>query len=143
MRFLLACACATACVAPIAAQSKADTKPSTKPVTLSGCVARSGTAPDQYTLADSDVGTLYRLSGVKVADFLGKRVEIVGGSVASKRFTIAGGLTPSANAAAQAGAMDHSRAATEAASGAAAPGVVQLPEFRVKSVRPVSGNCPG
>ena len=56
--------------------------------------------------------------------------------------TIKGGLTPSPNVAAQAGAMDPARAAMAAAGGAAGPGTVDLPEFKVKSVRPVSGGCP-
>ena len=84
---------------------------------------------------------IYRLTGTDVRDYIGRRVQIVGG-VQSKRFTIVGGLTPNANVAAQAGAMDPARAATAAAGGAAGPGSVELPEFRVKSVRPVSGGCP-
>jgi len=38
--------------------------------------------------------------------------------------------------------MDPARAAMAAAGGAAGPGTVELPEFKVKSVRPVSGGCP-
>ena len=132
------------CAAPLLAQTKPSSKATSKPVSpisLSGCVQRGETTPNQYTLSDLKGGTTYRLTGTKVADFLGQRVLVVGG-VPSKRLVIAGGLYPSPNVAAQAGAMDPSRAATAAAAGAAAPGVVQLPEFRVKSVRPVTGTCP-
>ena len=38
--------------------------------------------------------------------------------------------------------MDSARAAVAAAGGAAGPGTVDFPEFKVKSVRPVSGGCP-
>jgi hypothetical protein len=50
-------------------------------------------------------------------------------------------LLPNANVAAQAGSMDPSRAATAAAGGSAPVGDVQLPEFRVKSVKPLDGGC--
>ncbi len=57
--------------------------------------------------------------------------------------TIVGGLQPSANVAAQAGYIDPVTAATATSGGVAGPGKLQLPEFKVKSVRPVSGSCPG
>jgi hypothetical protein len=129
---------------PLGAQQKTpDKTPKAAPkvLTLSGCVVRGETTPDQYTLEDKENGQTYRLTGTDVRDYIGRRVQIVGGTP-SRRFTIVGGLTPNANVAAQAGDMDPSRAATAAAGGAAGPGTVQLPEFRVKSVRPVSGACP-
>jgi hypothetical protein len=143
MRVHLACGIMIACAVPLVAagQTSAPTKATgTKPISLSGCVVRGETAPDQYTLAD-EKGTTYRLTGTDVRDYIGRRVQIVGGVVASRKLTIAGGLRPSANAAAQAGAIDPAQAATAAASGSAGPGTVQLPEFRVKSVRPVAGGC--
>jgi hypothetical protein len=123
------------------AQTKAAKTKTNKVITLSGCVVRGETTPGQYTLEDKTAGGLYRLTGTDVRDYLGRRVQIVGG-VPSKRLTIVGGLTPNPNVAAQAGAMDPVRAAMAAAGGAAGPGSVDLPEFRVKSVRPVSGGCP-
>jgi hypothetical protein len=127
----------------VAAQDKTDkpAKPAPKIITLSGCVVRGETTPGQYTLEDKEAGTRYRLTGTDFRDYIGRRVQIVGG-VPSRRFTIVGGLTPNANVAAQAGDMDPARAANAAAGGVAGPGTVQLPEFRVKSVRPVSGACP-
>ena len=143
----VACASALALLATsapaVAAQDKTDkpAKPAPKIITLSGCVVRGETTPGQYTLEDKEAGTRYRLTGTDFRDYIGRRVQIVGG-VPSRRFTIVGGLTPNANVAAQAGDMDPARAANAAAGGVAGPGTVQLPEFRVKGVRPVSGTCP-
>jgi hypothetical protein len=149
MRVSFTCLATGACVLALvstsgaAAQDKAarPDKSAPKIITLSGCVVRGETTPGQYTIEDKDAGTKYRLTGTDVRDYIGRRVQIVGG-VPSRRLTIVGGLTPNANVAAQAGDMDPSRAANAAAGGVAGPGTVQLPEFRVKSVRPVSGACP-
>jgi len=116
-------------------------KPAPKVLTLSGCVVRGETTPGQYTLEDKEAGMTYRLTGTDVRDYIGRRVQLVGG-VPSRRLKIVGGLTPNANVAAQAGDIDPARAAMAAAGGAAGPGTVELTEFRVKSVRPVSGGCP-
>ena len=128
---------------PLLAQRKTTEKPKPAPkvITLSGCVVRGETTPGQYTLEDKEQGLRYRLTGTDVRDYIGRRVQLVG-AVPSRRFTIVGGLTPNANVAAQAGDMDPARAAMAGAGGAAGPGTVNLPEFRVKSVRPVSGGCP-
>jgi hypothetical protein len=131
---------------PALAQDKAQTKPAKpapapKVITLSGCVVRNETPPGQYTIEDKQAGVTYRLTGTDVRDYLGRRVQVVG-ATPSRRFTIVGGLTPNANVAAQAGDMDPARAAMAGAGGSAGPGTVQLPEFKVKSVRPVNGNCP-
>jgi hypothetical protein len=144
-RVASACALAllsTTALAAQAPQTKTDkpAKPAPKIITLSGCVVRGETTPGQYTLEDKEAGTRYRLTGTDFREYIGRRVQILGG-IPSRRFTIVGGLTPNANVAAQAGDMDPARAANAAAGGVAGPGNVQLPEFRVKSVRPVSGAC--
>jgi hypothetical protein len=147
--FTIACfSCALALTAAGAATVRAQEKSLDKPaktepkvLTLSGCVVRDENAPTQYTIEDKDAGQKYRLTGTDVRDYLGRRVQVVGG-VPSRRLVIVGGLTPNANVAAQAGDMDPARAAMASAGGAAGPGTVQLPEFKVKSVRPVSGGCP-
>ena len=123
-----------------AAQKREPSKPAPKPITLSGCVQRGESRPGEFTLSEKKGSQIYRLTGTDLRDYVGRRVQIVGG-VTSNRWRIAGGLTPSPNAAAQAGAMDPSRAATAAAMGSAGPGNVELPEFRVKSVRPITGGC--
>jgi hypothetical protein len=128
---------------PLGAQgTKADTPPKStnKMITLSGCVERAETTPTQYRLVDAEGGTAYRLTGTDVRNYIGKKVQIVGAQP-SGRLKIVGGLTPTPNIAAQAGDIDPARAATAAAGGSAGPGTVSLPEFKVKSVRPVSGSC--
>jgi hypothetical protein len=137
---------ALACTSPIGAQDKKsdDKKPATpapKTLSLSGCVVRNEKAPTQFTLEDKEEGR-FRLSGMNMSDYVGRRVQIGGAMPDSKKLVIKGGLTPNANVAAQAGSMDPARAAMASAGGAAGPGTVELPEFKVKSVRPVSGGCP-
>jgi hypothetical protein len=131
------------CTAPAALGAFQQPEPSKappKPITLTGCVQRGESGPDEYTLAEKKDSQIYRLTGTDLRDYVGRRVQIVGG-MASNRFRIVGGLKPSPNAAAQAGAMDPARAAVAAAGGSAGPGKVELPEFRVKSVRPITGSC--
>jgi hypothetical protein len=140
MKGLLASSVLCAAVAPLSLGAQSATskpKPKSEVLTLTGCA--EGT-PAQYTIEDRSSGVKYRLTGTSVRDFVGHPVLIVGGS-ASKKLVIAGGLTPNANVAAQAGAMDPARAAVAAQGGAAGPGTVELPEFKVKSVRPGSGGC--
>ena len=128
--------------APAAAQKREEAKSAPKPITLTGCVQRGESAPDRFTLSENKESQNYRLTGTDVRDYVGRRVQIVGGVPSSRRLKIVGGLTPSANAAAQAGAMDPARAAVASAGGTAGPGTVELPEFKVRSVRPVTGECP-
>ena len=80
------------------------------PVTLDGCVATSQSAKNAFTLDDD--GQTYVLKGVDVRDFVGKHVQVIG--ALPKRFTIVGGLYPSANVAGQAGAIDPGKAAIAA-----------------------------
>jgi len=143
LQTFLACVLILVFVAPLAAQgTKADTAPKApnKMITLSGCVERAETTPTQYRLVDADGGATYRLTGTDVRNYIGKKVQIIGAQPTG-RLKIVGGLTPTPNIAAQAGDMDPARAATAAAGGSAGPGTVTLPEFKVKSVRPVSGSC--
>jgi hypothetical protein len=120
-------------------KSKSEPKPKNETITLSGCVVRSETAPGQYTLADKEADVTYRLTGINVRDYVGKPVVVVGTGV--KKLAIVGGLTPNPNVAAQAGAMDPTRAIVAGQTSAASPGTVGLPEFKVKSVRPTTGSC--
>ena len=146
MRTSLAClvvVLTATCAAPLAAQDKkASAKPAPTILSLSGCVVRSEKIPTQFTLEDKDEGGTYRLTGINMSDYVGRRVQIGGAIPESKRLVIKGGLTPNANVAAQAGTMDPARAAMASAGGAAGPGTVEFPEFKVKNVRPVSGACP-
>ena len=127
--------------ASLLAQTKSSKKTAAppKPISISGCVTRS--ADDTtYTVEDETNGT-YRLSGTDVHDFLGQKVVLSGGVIETKRLRIKGGLVPNANVAGQAGAIDPTQAANAVAGGQAPTGNVQLPEFRVKSIRPLGSNC--
>lgn len=136
----LALALALATAAALQAQDKKDAaKPKT--ISLSGCVVRGEKTGDPYTIEDKAEGK-YRLTGISVRDYLGQRVQLAGAIIETKRLVVKGGLLPNPNVAAQAGAMDPARAAVASAGGSAGPGNVDLQEFRVKSVRPVSGTCP-
>ena len=121
--------------------SPAAPKDTKTPVTLSGCVSRNITAPGTFTFAETGTGAKYRLGAV-VRKYAGQRVEIVGAPV-GRRPTIRGGLYPSPNAAAQAGALDPAQAAIASLPGGASSGTgtVELPEFRVTRVRAVAGSC--
>ena len=57
------------------------------------------------------------------------------------RIKIVGGFLPSANIAAQAGALDSTHSAMAASGGTAGTGNVRQPELRVDSVRPPRGSC--
>src|SRR5262249_51160107 len=111
-------------------------KPST--VTIDGCVAKSETSNDLFTIND---GTdTYRLTGIDVRDYVGRHVQIAGAP--PRRLTTTGGLSPPATAAAQAGAIDPSQAATAATDATAARSAGKLPEIRVRAIPPTSGSCP-
>jgi hypothetical protein len=77
-------------------------------------------------VVDTKCETTYSFSGADVSPHVGHRVKIVGG------------LFPTPNVAAQAGAIDPVQAAL--ASGVAGPGSVHL-ELHVTRVQPLTGNC--
>lgn len=130
------------CVLPLAAAAQKKTAAKgPKTISLSGCVVSNEKSPDQFTLEDAQEGK-YRLTGLRLRDYIGQRVQLAGAVVESKRLTVRGGLLPNPNVAAQAGAIDPARAAVASSGGSAGPGTVELPEFKVKSVRPVDGSCP-
>jgi len=103
-----------------------------KTMTLLGCVQGDDANADSFTLSDRKAGRpTYRLRGTDVHAYVGRRVRIVGG------------LVPSPNIAAQASAIDPAQAAMAGAGrNPAGTGDVQFLEFRVASVRPVTGSCP-
>ena len=103
---------------------------SNKPMVLVGCVAADTASADQFTLSDTKAGVTYRLSGTKLQTYTGRRVRIVGG------------LYPSANVAAQAGAIDPTKAAIAATTAnATETRTVELPTFNVTQVRELKGTC--
>jgi hypothetical protein len=118
------------------------TTKNTSTLTLSGCVSRDVATPGAFTFADADTGAKYRVSGVSLRRYNGQRVEIVG-QPDDRRVTVRGGLFPSPNTAAQAGAIDPAKAAIANMPGGANSGTgsLQLPAFRVTRVRSLSGSC--
>jgi hypothetical protein len=123
-----------ACAASVIAQEPPK-KPKT--FTLSGCVQKSEAPATGFTLAD---GTdIYKLTGLDVRDYVGRRVQVVGG--APRRLKIVGGLTPSPNVAAQAGDIDPTHAAMATVDGASKNGT-GVPELRIRSIQPLAGTCP-
>ncbi len=105
-----------------------------KPLILVGCVIADKVSADRFTLSDPKAGVTYRLNGVKLFSYSGRRVRIVGG------------LYPSPNIAAQGGAMDTAKAAIAAmgATGANSTGVgtPEPVEFQVSQIRTLPGACP-
>ena len=114
--------------------------PVVEPLTLTGCVSGK---PDRgnYTFTDAAGGNRYRLTGKDIPKYAGRKVEVV--QDRPKKFTIKGGLYPSPNVAAQAGALDPVEAAvaTQPGSPATAGTGADLPEFRAGRVRAVTGEC--
>jgi hypothetical protein len=123
--------------AAAAQNAPAKQPPKNAPVTINGCVEASQTTKNAFTL-DED-GRTYALKGVDVREFVGKRVEMIG--ALPKRFTVVGGLYPSANVAGQAGAIDPTTAAMAAQSGPTSQSPRPTIDFTVKSVRLLSGTC--
>jgi hypothetical protein len=111
-----------------------------KVITLDGCVEK-GSAPNQYTLND-DVNGRYQVSGSDIAKYVGRRVEVAG-TPGPTKFKVKGGLWPTPNVAAQAGAIDPVQAAiaSQPGGGAAGTGSVDLPTLKVRSVRTLDGGC--
>ena len=100
-----------------------------KSIVVTGCVTADQITPDQFTVRDAKSGISYRLHGVKIVAYENRRVRIVGG------------LYPTPNIAAQAGAIDP----TQAAMATTGPGIIgssRSLDLGVTSVRPVSGTCP-
>jgi hypothetical protein len=113
------------------------------PATMSlvGCVGTGNAAGEPFTLSNDDGTIAYRLSGVNMRRYVGHRVTVIGSSD-SARVKIVGGLTPTPNAAAQAGALDPAKAAVAADPFLTSPaGGQQLPQFRVRNIRGVGVGC--
>jgi hypothetical protein len=127
----------------VAANAQTEKKPrGPKTVTISGCVERDETTPDQFTVTDAQEGVKYRVTGKDFREYVGRRVELDGGLVV-KGVKIRGGLQPNPNVAAQAGAIDPSRAAVQAATSGPSlpPSAEDVQEFRVKTLRAAAGAC--
>jgi hypothetical protein len=135
-------AAALAAQAGAGAAGKTPGKDAPKEMRLTGCVAKDRVVPGQFTFQEADSGWRYRLTGKGLKNFVGHRVEIVGGPP-GKRVTFRTGLLPSPNTAAQAGALDPAKVAIANLPGGAAdaPSGAALPEFHVIRLHDVEGAC--
>lgn len=114
------------------------------PVTLSGCVTRDyadSKSASAYTFI-SDEGGRYRLNGKGVSKYSGMAV-LVTGKIDNRKVKFVGGLYPSPNIAAQAGAIDPGVAAVAAMPGGSSTGVgnVEIPTLNVTRLSLGTGEC--
>jgi hypothetical protein len=111
-----------------------------EPLRLTGCVSTKPESGD-YTFTNAADGNRYRLTGKDIKKYAGLKVEVVEST--SKGLAIKGGLYPSPNVAAQAGALDpvQSGIATQRGSGTTSGTSADLPEFRAQRVKAVQGEC--
>jgi hypothetical protein len=131
------------CVGVAGAQSPPASSPATSrsPVELVGCVSNQPGASGAFTFDESS-GSKYKLTGKSVRKYAGQMVRLVGGPQ-GRKLSVSGGLWPSANAAGQAGGLDPAQEsiARQPGGGGSGVGSINLPEFRVVSVRTVDGSC--
>jgi hypothetical protein len=135
---LIAIATVAASVSLAAQDKPKKAAPAPKVLSVSGCVTED--ASKNLTIEDVKSGS-YRLTGLSVRDYIDQKVELAGAVYQSKKLVIKGGLLPNPNLAAQAGSVDQTQIANETHGGSAPTGDVQLPEFRVKSIRPLGTGC--
>lgn len=119
-----------------------DTDPKSRPsLEFTGCVSDQPNQSGTFTFTDAQSGGKFRLTGKKMQKYAGKTVSIVSGS--NKALAVNGGLWPSPNVAAQAGAIDPAQASIARQPGGAAAGAApsNLPELRVVRIRSVGDAC--
>ena len=125
-------------VPTLRAQTASSRAPSSE---LTGCVSHEANTTGPYTLTDVKSGEKYRLTGKKMDKYVGKRVAVAG---PGNRVAVRGGLWPSPNTAAQAGALDPAQESIsrQTGGGGKASNATVLPEFNVVRVRTLEGTCP-
>jgi hypothetical protein len=111
-------------------------------MTMTGCVSRDATASGSNLFSETRPGATDRPSGFDLRKDADQRGQIVVGT-GSRRVTIRGGLVPSPNVAAQAGALDPGKAAIGGPPSApGGMGTAPLPEFRAEREHVIAGSCP-
>ena len=124
---------------------KADKKDPNAPITMNGCVQRDyadAKNANAYTFVNGTDGSRYRLAGKSVSKYSGMSVRVVG-VLDTKKLKVTGGLWPSPNVAAQAGAIDPGQAAIAALPGGPTTGVgnVEMPILNVTQLSLGQGEC--
>jgi len=125
---------------------KTDPKPDPNaPLTMNGCVTRDYTDSrnaNAYTFINSIDGTRYHLKGSSLTKYSGMSVQVVG-VVDTRKVKVVGGLYPSPNVAAQAGAIDPAKAGVAALPGGPTRGTgnVDLPTLNVTRLSLGQGEC--
>ena len=112
---------------------------------MNGCVQRDYTDAKNataYTFVDGTDGSRYRLSGKSVSKYSGMSVQVVG-VVNTRKLKVTGGLWPSPNVAAQAGAIHPGQAAVAALPGGPTTGIgnVEMPILNVTRLSLGQGEC--
>jgi hypothetical protein len=143
---MLVIACAI--IRPLAGQSpalpaatSAPNVTASAPLTLTGCVARDDETSRLAVLGEAKSGR-YELTRSELRPFVGRRVHL--NSESLNRLHIVGGLWPTPNAAAQAGALDPEQGAIAAlpGGGSRGDGPSYVREFKVPNVPILKGSCP-
>src|SRR5882724_9977642 len=131
----LALAASVSAQTPSPAPPSATGKNKPAPLVLTGCV--TSTEPGTLTLQDEKKGR-FQLTGHRLDLYIGKRVQVRGGSDSGLHITT--GLYPSPNIAAQAGAIDPVRAAQAELPGSPDhQATALLPSIAVTQVKTVKG----
>jgi len=143
-RPLIATAAAVVLLAPLVAMAESQTplKPPAppNPLTMTGCVSPKPDASGRYTFERTDGLSKYQLTGRRLAQFAGQRVELVGGSPTGG-LAVRGGLV-GPQAGARGVALDPAQESVLRQPGGGASGTgPKYPEFKVAQVKAVPGTC--
>jgi hypothetical protein len=123
------------------AQSPAPAPKAPTAVTMTGCVSARPDASGNYTFADAEGVSTYRLKGRKLSRFAGQRVEVVGGSADGGGLAIRPRLVGPMGGA-RGVALDPAQESIRRQPGGGGAGIgPAYPEFRVSKVKTVSGAC--
>jgi hypothetical protein len=123
------CVAAVGVASPRSAAQSPELKINGKSIRLVGCIETIDAPARRLSLSDRKRGVSYLLSGADVSVYEGRRVRIVGG------------LLPSANIAAQAGAIDPTVASSAALDRRPAGPPMRIEELLVTRVMPLEGTC--
>jgi hypothetical protein len=144
-RPLSATVAAVVLLAPLVAvaQSQTPLVPPAPPggVTMTGCVSPKPDASGRYTFEGPDGLAKYRLTGRRLAQWAGQRVELVGAPPGSSGLAVRGGLV-GPQAGARGVALDPAQESVLRQPGGGASGTgPTYPEFKVARVKAVPGTC--